>query len=265
MALKTVVDDINSVPEAFRKEYEQKDGKFYLSLDGQPAGFVAAADLALANGKVVEFRDKNIALMQEVEPLRKLKTDFDGIDAVAAKDALAKAAQLKEKGVTKADDVAKLVADSVAAALKPVQDQLAQSEAARKADNDRANRATMRQTIGEQFTKIGGKAKALDFVLAQAESVFEVRDGQVVAKANQFSAANPGNPLPVTEWLGSQARENDFAFEPSNGGGANPKNNGNGGGARPGQTILKNPSPAQLGAAASDIADGKVRVEYDQQ
>jgi hypothetical protein len=259
MALKTVVDDLNVVPEPFRKEYELKDGKYHLSLDGQPAGFVPAADLAAANGRVVEFRDNNIALKKEVDRLTPIVASFDGIDAAAAKDALAQAGKLKEKGVTKPDDLKALID----AAVKPLQDALTAEQTARKADAERADKATMRSIIGEAFGKVGGKGKALDFILGQAGGVFEVKDGKVVAKGNQFSAANPGNPLDVNEWIAKQARENDFAFEPSNGGGAAPRNNGNG--ARPGQVVLKDPTPQQLGAQADGIASGKVRVEYSNQ
>src|SRR4051812_43384559 len=108
-ALTPVVDSLEQVPEAARSFYEPRDGKFVVSLSAAPAGFVPAADLAAANGKIVEFRNNNITLNNEVTELRTLKTAFDGIDPVAAKDAIGKVAALGTKGVKDADDVQKLV------------------------------------------------------------------------------------------------------------------------------------------------------------
>jgi hypothetical protein len=261
MAL-AVVDSLDKVAEPLRSEYEQKDGKYVLKVEGQLPGFVAATELTAANARVVEFRDKNIALLQEVEPLRVIKTQFEGIDPVAAKEAITQVAELGKKGVKKVDDLQV----AIEAALKPIKEQLEASKAQTAEHAKRADESLFRNAVSEKFTKAGGKVKALDFVVGKAASVFEVKDGQVVAKANQFSAAKPGDALGLEEWLTTQARENDFAFEPSTGSGANPAKGGNGGsGLKPGQTVLRDPTPKQLGEAASDIKAGKVKIEYSQQ
>lgn len=260
MALAAVVDSLDKIPEAVRSEYQQKDGKYHLSIEGTPAGFAPASDLAAANGKVVEFRDKNIQLLQEVEPLRRLKTDFDGIDAAAAKDALAQVDALGKKGVKKADDLATAIKSAVDAAMAPLNEKLTAAERAAADNAKRADESLFRSAIGEKFSKAGGKGKALDFVVGQAASVFEVKDGKIVAKSNQFSADKPGDPLGVDEWLTVQARENDFAFEPSGGSGAAPVKGALG--LKPGQTVLRDPTPRQLGEAAADIKAGKIKVEY---
>jgi hypothetical protein len=269
MALSPVVDTLDQVPEPLRALYVSKDGKYVLDLSGPPVGFVPAADLALANGKVVEFRDNNIKLMKEVEELRPLKTTlakFDGIDPDAARAAITKTAALQNAGVQKPDDIAAMIKVAVDAANKPLADQLAASHAATLAAQKRADDATLRETVVARFVKAGGKAKASDFTIAKALEVFDVKDGKVVAKADRFSAEKPGNPLDVDEWMQQHAREHDFAFEPSKGGGANPAPGGTGGSVgRPGQTILKDPTPQQLGENAAAIGKGTVRVEYTNQ
>lgn len=260
-ALTPVVDSLDKVPEAARSFYEPKEGKFVLSLDATPAGFVPAADLATANGKVVEFRDKNILLLQEVEPLRTLKTSFDGIDPTAAKEALAQTDALKKKGVAKPDDVTSQIQAAVAAAVKPLQDEVIASRRIAEENAKRADDGVLRTKVGEKFLKAGGKPNALDFVLGKATEVFKVEGGEVKALANKFSSNHPSEPLGIEEWVVSFAKDNDFAFAPSTGAGAAPVRAGS---SRAGQSILLDPSPQQLGeeSTAKAIAKGELRIEY---
>jgi len=261
-ALTPVVDKLEDVPEAARSFYVQRDGKFHVDLAGAPAGFVSAADLAAANGKVVEFRDKNVALLQEIEPLRTLKTNVGDLDIPAARTAQTELAEIKKKGVTKPDDVTKLVQDGITAALKPVQDQLASISETAKADKKRADDLMLRQTISDAFTKAGGEPGALDFIVSRTNGAFVIEGGAIKAAANQFSIDKPGEPLTVAEWMARQIKEAPFAFKPSSGGGANPLTGGNRQENRAGVTIIKDPTPQQLGEFAGDVKAGKVRFEY---
>jgi len=264
-ALTPVVDSLDKVPESARTFYEPKDGKFHVILDAAPAGFVPAAELATANGKVVEFRDNNIKLVKEVEELRPLKTKYAGIeDPEAAKAAITELAALKAKGITKPDDISTQITAAVKAAQQPLLDEVASMKASSAADRKRADDATLRQTISEHFTKAGGIPSALDFIVTKASSVFQVESGAVKAQANRFSSEKPGDPLTVEEWLKGQVKESDFAFKLSNGGGADPLRTGGGGGGglKPGQILLKDPTPQQLGQHADAIRKGTMKVEY---
>jgi hypothetical protein len=260
-ALTPTVDNLDKVPEAARPFYEQRDGKYHVILDAPPAGYVAGADHAAANAKVVEFRDKNIALLQEVEPLRVLKTQFAGVDPEKAKTAISEVEALKAKGVTKPDDIAAQIQAAVQAAVKPLQEQLATGTAETAAERKRGDELTLRNVIGEKFTKAGGRPDAVEFIIGKAQTAFKVEAGTVKALPNKFSAEKPGEPLGIEEWIIGLAKDNAFAFEPSQGSGAAPVK-GSGSGARPGQTILKDPTPQQLGDHSKDILAGKVRVEY---
>lgn len=261
--LISVVDSLDKVPEPARQFYVQKDGKYHVDLSGAPAGYVPASDLAAANGKVVEFRDTNIALSREVGELRPLKVQFEGIDPKAAKDAIAKVAELAAGGVRQPGDITTQIQAAVQAAIKPLNEKITASEQTAAAERTRADESVLRSNVSEQFLKVGGKAKAVDFIVGKAKEVFEIAGGLLKAKENKFSAMNPGNPLGVEEWLATQVKEHDFAFEVSTGSGAAPK--GGPTPPRPGQTILKDPTPAQLGQYASDIRGGKVKVEYTTQ
>lgn len=263
-ALSPVVDSLDTVPEPARTFYEQKDGKYHLALSAPPPGFAPAADLNAANAKVVEFRDNNIALQKTLETLKPLEAFKDlGADAATAKAALAKVKELGDKGVTKAEDVTAIVARELSTHLKPLQDQLAQSQATIEAERRRADESTLRSAVSEKFLKANGQASALKFVVDLAREEFAVEGGEVKAKPNKFSAVKVGEPLNIDEWMTGVLKSHPFFFEQSRGGGAG--NNGAPGasdGLKPGQTVLTDPTPQQLGQFADDIRAGKVVVRH---
>lgn len=261
-ALAPVVDSLDKVPEAARGFYEPKDGKHVLILDGSPAGFVPAADLATANGKIVEFRDTNIALLKENGELKPLAEQFKGIDPVAAKAAIAKVADLGKKGVKDVDDIAALVLSAVTAAVAPLQQKLEANETQTAAERKRADDLTLRTTIGDKFLKAGGKQGAVDYIVSKAAEAFKVDAGKVAALPNQFSADKPGTALGIDEWITRATKEHDFAFEPSGGSGAAGSKGVGADPRRAGQQVLTDPTPKQLGQFGKEIAAGKMRVEY---
>lgn len=218
MAIKLVIDNLVEVPGTLRDEYKQgSDGKFHLTLDGEPP-------------KLSEFRDRNIDLMKERDVL-KAQTDADKT----------KLAELLAK-----PDATKQAADLEA--------QLAAERAAHAATQ-------LKHIVSSEFLYAGGRASAIDFIAAAAGKVFAMEDGAVVTK--EFSAANPSESLSVKEWINKQIQVADFAFQPSSGGGARSSTMpATAFGARSSQKVLKNPSPQDLGANASAIAKGAIKVEY---
>ena len=56
MALPLVADTIDAVPEAFRGEYAEKDGKFHLSVDGLEKTYVPRSALTAANNEAAQRR-----------------------------------------------------------------------------------------------------------------------------------------------------------------------------------------------------------------
>lgn len=260
--MKTVLTALDGLSEDLKTEYEAKDGKFYLKLEGDVPSHTAA--LAAANARIIEFRNKNIELMKETEELRPLKLQFEGIDADAAKDALEKVKALGKKGIKDIDDFEARVKMTVDEVVKPLREQLQTSANETAAERRRADEFLLHSTIGDTFVKAGGKPNAVDFIVGLAKDNFEVKDGKVSTKAGKFSTEKPGDALSVTEWLTTSIqKDHDYVFEPSKGGGAPIVKPGTRiAGAKTGQTILKDPSPQELGANSADIAAGKVRVEY---
>lgn len=267
--LKTIVSQLEDVDESLHLHYVPNTvGRgFVLDLEGTPNGFAPKADLAESVNKVTEFRNNNIALTKELEELRPLKTQFDGIDANAARFALAQVQELEKKGVKKPDDVAAQITaalnDFTTKVVDPLKAQLQTSETARQQAEKEAETSLLRTRVGEEFIGMGGKPGAMDFILSKAQNVFSIVNNEVIANENQFSTNKPGEPITPVEWLAQQSisTDADFAFNASNGGGASPK----AGEGKAGAKRLVNPSPAELGANMDAIASGKIVVEHSGQ
>jgi hypothetical protein len=227
MALKFTIDDPVEVPAPLRPEYKKGgDGKYHLALEGDPPK--EFPPLVEANRKVTEFRDSNVQLMKKLAA-------FDGLDADAAKAALAKVA------AGDADDVAKLKLD------------LAEAKSAATTAAQKTDALVLRSAVSNAFVAMGGRVDATDYIVGKAP---------FSAQPDGTLKPHDGAPLTVEEWLVTQLEASAFAFHPSKGGGATGAKPGAVLGARSDVRTLTNPTPQELGAAASDIKAGKVKVAY---
>ncbi len=82
MPLDLIVDDINVVPEAFRSEYTEKDGKHHLALNGLEKTYVPRAALTAANSEAATRRHalnawETAVAGKSVEEVQTLIADFD--------------------------------------------------------------------------------------------------------------------------------------------------------------------------------------------
>lgn len=195
--------------------------------------------------KLAEFRDRNVALMKEIDDLKAKYKDIDP-DAVAA-DRL----KLTEF------EAAKAQLDAARAELVTEKAVLAAERTAHADTRKRADALVIESAITDLFTKSGGRPEARAFVVAQAAGQFIVENGQV--KGTQFSPDRAGEPMSVNEWITLQTRQNAFCFFSSSGGGADPKPGGGTGGAK----ILRNPTPQELGRYGKEIAAGVMKIEYE--
>jgi hypothetical protein len=268
--MKVSVSSLNEVPEALRTEYEERDGKFFLKLEGDPSGYVKASEF---KGKVAEFRNRNTELLKgvaelagvpeaiDLTPIKEKLSKFDGVDPAEYKELKAKAEELKKKGVKTADDIQAKITSAIESAIAPVRQELESEKKARVEAQTKADDALLRQTIGDRYIKAGGKPSALDFIVIQAKNTFRVVDNGLKAKDTKFSSINPGELIEVDEWLSQAMKEYDFAFAPSKGGGADPKP----GDPKFGVKQLVNPTPQELGRHSKEIREGKLQIVTDSQ
>jgi len=279
--MKTIINTLEEVVEAFRGEYESKNGKYHLKMEGEIPG---ATELAESKGKVIEFRDRNIKLLsgiallagvEKTEDLEPLKTKLAEHKVVAEEHKVAteenkkmkgQLEEIKKKGISKGDDVAELIKEQIGIAVEPLRKQLevtettlATEKTARAEVQKRADSALLREMIGSKATKLGARAKALEFLVEQAEESFVVKGEKVVARDSKFSVKKPAEPLEIEEWLEGAVKDYDFAFAPSQGGDPTPTNSGTGT-PRPGVKQLVNPTPQELGQYSKQIANKEVQV-----
>lgn len=273
--MKTIITTLEEVVEAFRGEYESRNGKYYLKMEGEIPG---AVELAESKGKVIEFRDHNIRLLKgiaelagvsearDLEPIKTKLAQYEGINPTEHKKMKDQLEEIKKKGISKGDDVAEIVREQIGIAVDPLRKQLEVTEAtlsaektARAEAQKRADSALLREMIGSKATKIGAKANALGFLIGQAEGSFVVKDEKVVARDAKFSVKKPGEPLEIDEWLEGAIKDYDFAFGPSLGGEPAPTGSGLGK-PKPGVKQLVNPTPQELGQYSKQIAKGEMQI-----
>lgn len=255
MALKAVLTkaEYDALPEVVRSQYQEKDGKYNLQVEG---GATAEELLALKN-KVAEMRDTNIDVMKERDLLKTSVAKFEGIDPEEYKTLKDEVATLKKKGITKSDDIDAIVQKAIEKATKPIQDALTEERVKRESAQKLADDGKFRELVSAEATKAGVAPSAVRHVLREAEHTFELKDGNVVPREGKKHPTDPLKELTTGDWLASLAKTDGYLFEPSSGGGAN---GGNKPGDSAGKKRLINPSPEEMGKHAEDLASGKMIV-----
>lgn len=197
------------------------------------------ADLVAANAKVAEFRSTNIDLLKQLDALGPVVQKFSGLDADKVRADLAELETLRRQPAGASPE-----------RIAELEGKLAAAEAATAT-------TTLRAAVSDAFTKAGGRAEALDFVLSKAQGLFTVADGQIVASV--FSPDRPGERLTVHEFIAAQTKASPFVFHSSSGGGASGSTGfASGGGVRE----VVDPTPAQLGQLGAAIKAGTVRIKF---
>lgn len=220
--MKAVLESLSDLPEALRAEYEEKDGKYVLKLEGEPSGYVKASQLAEANARLVEFRDNNRGLKAQVD---QLMVKYDGIDPDEHKTLKEKIAELEKRGVKGGDDlssvVQKAIADYHEKAVTPLQKQLEEISEREKKAND----ALARKDLESMLTKAGLNAgigeKAIPDYLRRGLETFRLEDGKPVARNGEtplYSKIKQTEPLSIEEWAVELSAEAPHLFKPSHGG-----------------------------------------------
>jgi len=255
--MKATVSSVEDLPEALRSEYEERDGKFYLKLEGDPHGYVKASELAEANSKLTkltEFRDNNIGLKKQID---QLTAKYDGIDPEEHKALKAKIDELEKRGVKGGDDVATMVQKGVEIAVTPLKVKLQELEEENKQAKETLAKRDIESMLTKEALKAGVTESAMSDYLRRGLEVFRMDDGKPLAMNGEtplFCKENPAKPLTIEEWVAGLSDEAPHLFKPSKGGGAEP---GPGGPKDP-STYDRNNDQDFLGNL-EDIAKGKMQ------
>lgn len=225
---KSVLTTLDGLPDALRSEYELRDGKYFLKIEGEPpAGFVPAAELAAANGKLAEFRDNNRALHSRVQELDSKMKAYEGIDPDEHRSLKTKLGEFEKRGAKEPNDLdARLQA-----AVKPLMDQVQQLRAENEKKAKENAYLTLEGRLRKAAVHAGIDERAVPDFLNRALEVFDL-DGTPRDKgAPIYSPERPAELLTPEEWASGLKKTAPHLFRPSKGGGANP---GDGAGAKGG-------------------------------
>jgi hypothetical protein len=264
--MKAVFDTIEAVPEPIRGEYESRDGKFVLKIDGDhPALTGAVAD---ANKKLGEFRDNNVKILKAIgadsfdDAFRKIET-FKSVDPAEYRKAKDRLEELEKKsGVRDSGDIAALVARELETHVKPLQAKVLELEGREKAAKDRFSRKSLENSLQSAAMKAGVDEKAVsDFVYRGLQVFTAEEDGNVIAKRADgspvFSKRKAGAALTPDEWALDLAEEAPHLFKKSTGGGA-----GGGRGSSTTDRWVDGTSAMEIGKNLEDIASGRAKVNF---
>ncbi len=205
MTLKAVLDSLDGVNDALKGEYEQRDGKFVLALDGDIPGFAPKA-------KLDEFRTNNTALLQERDALKAQIEQFKDIDPVKAREAIAKLAELGRKKMLDAGEYELAIEDARKAmladkeqAIAAMQQQLDAEKSSTQKLNEQIFMLTVEQGIRDAWAKpeLGLVPTAVRDALDAARLTFRMKDGKPVpyAQNGNIMYGGKGEPMTFQEWI----------------------------------------------------------------
>lgn len=253
--MKAVLNSLEEVAESLRTEYEARDGRFFLKVDGDYPPLVEA------NTKLTEFRDNNRTLNSAVTQLRTDLKKFDGIDPVEVPKLKAKVAELEQGGIKNPNDVAQAIKDAVSKAVGPLEAKLLEREQSENTAREALARTGLENKLREAGAKAGIDERAMPDYINRGLKVFKLIDGEPAARKGEnpiFSKTRPAEELSMEEWAKDLHTEAPFLFKPSSGGGAG---HGRGPGVDRSAPVRQISSdPVEFGRNLEGIAKGEVQV-----
>lgn len=236
MAIAAVVDSLDNVPEALKAEYAEKDGKFYLNLDGgDNLPFVKGLKTALETerGANKSVKDKVAAWERLGVSPEEIETRLEA-ERAKAEDALKKAGKFDEVLQTHLGNAKKERDAAVGSAEKKAQ-----------AAESLARNAIVRTELATALTKAKATAEGLMALPKLIGDRVRIEfDDSGAAKATIFEAdgktpmvgSGPGGLATFDDLVKETSKTFSSLFEGTGGGGGTPSK-GSGGSA--GKTITR--------------------------
>lgn len=205
--MKFIYDTEAEVPASLKEHYKQNaEGKWELQAEG-----------AVAKTKVDEFRNRNVALQQEIDGLKTRFKDMDPekwAEYKQAADDLATGKAIKKDGFDEA------VNKRVEAMKNDLEAKLKTAEEARtKAE---ADLSTLRldHALRDAGAKRGIRKEAVGDLLLRGRQALKFEDGKFVAYGDdgQKRYGADGNPMTSEEWADDLLKGAPHLFEPNKGG-----------------------------------------------
>lgn len=229
MPLKSVVDNLDGIPEHFHELYTERNGKFEIT---GIEGMRTQGDIDRLQSALNKERTDHKGTKEKFAPL----SNYDVNDVLQKLD---RYSELEEAAKGKIDDakLEELVGNRLKSRLAPVErerdtlrTQLEQTMQTVQQFQARETQRTIFDKVREAATSAKVLPEAMEDALLLAERVFEVtEDGRVVTKDNV--GVTPG--IEANVWLTELQTKRPHWWAPSSGGGAQGNRSGAGGGTNP--------------------------------
>jgi hypothetical protein len=218
--LKRTYATKEEIDETFLPFYEEKDGKWQLSVEIE--GLVPAARLD-------EMRETNIRERREHEAALK---KFDDIDVEEYQTLKGRAKELDEHKLIKKGDVDAAVRARVEDELKPFRQKESEWKQTESKLKSRLARAIIESTAVAAAIPLGLKKGAAQDLIRRATEIFRLNDdGEVQAfEADGTAKHYLGDPYTIEQFVKdiSTAEDGKHLFEDNSGGGGDPRKAGGG-------------------------------------
>lgn len=236
MALAFRIAKIEDVAEAFRSLYvKTENGSYVLEVDG-----------AVPKERLDEFRQKNIDLLKEADKYKDLNPEKYA-------ELMELQRKREEKELLDKGEIDTVIANRVAAMKTEYEGKLGEVTKANSQMNRQLESLLIDNTVRVAAGKTGVRPEAVDDVLLRAKTMFQIKDGNVVA-LDEKGAIKYGKdgttPLGIEEWSAGLKTQAPHLYLGSNGGGAN---TGAGGGGSGGSMSS---ATKGVGKIAASLAEG---------
>ncbi len=218
MALKAVLESSTDIPEGLTDFYEERDGKFHLSVEGMTE-----------KAKLDEFRNSNIELKKQVEQITKSLDSFAGIDPAQAKDALQKMSGFEDKELMdkgQFDELFKKKELELTGKIDALQSHATEQENIASKYKEELETFRVTSAIQTAVSEAGTpQSSAIADILARAKSAWSIDD-----KGNLFCVDETGKArysengtqyMSPKEWAIELVKSAPHLFASSSGSGAN--------------------------------------------
>lgn len=223
MGLKYVIDKLEDVAEASRGLYVQRDGKFYLDVEG-----------VVPKERIDEFRNNNIELQKQLDK-------YKGVDPTKHAELLKIQQEIEEGKLIKQGKLEEVVNLRVGTMKTTYEGQLNEANTALANANRQLETLMIDNVVRAEATKAGVVATAVDDVILRAKTTYVIEKGVPVPKVNgEVVYGKDGKtPMLIGEWITSLRTSAGHLFQGSSGSGAA------GGGSGPGGVDVSKMTPAQ--------------------
>ena len=226
MPLKFKYKAKEEIPAEHQSFYVERDGAFLLDAEG-----------AVDKTKLDEFRNTNVALLKQLEDLKKR---YEGIDPEQVQALAEEKRRLEEQQQIKAGELEKVVEGRVKTVRVDLEKRIESLTTERDTLNARLTTIQIDQGVITAATKRGIRPTAISDILSRARNVFRLVNGVPAAFEGDSKTPRYGrdgvSPMSLEEWIDTQVSEAPHLFESNAGGGA--PGNGSGG---VGKGPVKNP------------------------